>query len=93
MLGPRVPAARVLGLTWTQAGVPVLATGKPGWWSAEILLSQEAGMSPRSSARLFLPVAFVRRESRLVAIRAGAGEAEGAEKMDTKRGRADERVD
>ena len=29
-------------------------------------------MSPHSSARLFLPVAFGRRESRVVAIRAGA---------------------
>lgn len=50
-------------------------------------------MSPRSSARLFFPVAFGRRESRMVATRAGAGEAEGVEKTDTKGGRADERVD
>jgi hypothetical protein len=30
MLEPRVPAARVLGLTWTQAGVPVLLGYRDG---------------------------------------------------------------
>jgi hypothetical protein len=50
-------------------------------------------MSPHSSARLFLPVAFGRRESRVVAIRAGAEQVEGGEKTDTKGGRVDERVD
>jgi hypothetical protein len=47
----------------------------------------------RTPFRMFLPVEFVRRESRVVAIRAGVGEAELAEKTDTKGGRADERVD
>lgn len=47
----------------------------------------------RTPFRMFLPVEFVRRESRVVAIRAGAEQVEGGEKTDTKGGRADERVD